>query len=344
MRARDFGLVCGDMPTGAANAIVDVPGVAVGHVTLDCGEINTGVTAILPHGEDLFSFKTPAASDVINGFGKSVGLVQLDELGTIETPILLTNTFSVPACASALIRAAIAADPRIGRTTSTVNPLVFECNDGALSDIQAMAVTEAHALEAIAAATTGETREGNVGAGAGMSSFGFKSGVGTASRRLTLDGRDFHLGAFTLANFGRAGDLVLPDGRRPAPRKARAETEKGSVIVILATDVPLEHRQLRRVARRAGAGVARLGAYWGHGSGDIALAFSTATRLAHDERRDIVPMQRLNEQRIDLLFRAAAEATQEAALNALCAATALVGRAGNARPALADWLAGARMR
>lgn len=339
MRARDFGLVCGDLPTGSANAIVDVPGVRIGHVTLSSGEIATGVTAILPHGEDPFRFKTPAASCVINGFGKSVGLVQVDELGTIETPILLTNTFSVPACASALIRAAIAADPRIGRTTSTVNPVVFECNDGVLSDIQAMAVGEAHALEAIAAASATETREGNVGAGAGMSSFGFKSGIGSASRRLTFDGRVFHLGALTLANFGRAGDLVLPDGRRPTPPKATADAEKGSVIVILATDVPLEHRQLRRVARRAGAGLARLGAYWGHGSGDIALAFSTATRLAHDESRDILPAARLNEARIDPLFRAAAEATQEAALNALCAAPALRGRGGTLRPSLADWLA-----
>lgn len=334
---KDFGLTCGSLPSGMLNAITDVPGVRVGHVTLRDGDINTGVTAILPHGGNLFRSKVRAASEVVNGFGKTVGLVQLDELGTIETPVLLTNTFSVGTCATALIRQAIRQNPDIGRRTGTVNPLVAECNDGPLNDIQALAVSEAHALAAIEAAGEGPFEQGSVGAGTGMTCFGFKGGIGTASRRIVLDGHDYHLGALVLANFGRAGDLVLPDGRRPDARRP-SEAESGSVIVVLATDVPLEHRQLRRVARRAGAGIARLGAFWGHGSGDIAIAFSTADPIDHDERHGLVQSRVLNESRIDLLFQAAVDVTQEAVLNSMLASPAFEGRAGARRLSLADCL------
>lgn len=339
MIARNLGVLCGNLEPGPRNAITDVPGVLVGHQTIRSGDLNTGVTAILPHGGNLYRRKVLAASDVINGFGKSTGLVQVDELGTLETPILLTNTFGVGACANALIRAAIAENPDIGRETATVNPVVCECNDGALSDIQALAITEDHARAALANAAGDDVVEGNVGAGTGMSCFGFKGGIGTASRRLELGGNTHHLGVLVLSNFGRAGDLVLPDGRRPDPR-ALSEAEKGSVIVVLATDIPMEHRQLRRITRRCGAGLARLGAYWGHGSGDIAIGFSTAAHFDHDERADFVAMTALNENRIDRLFRAAAEATQEAVLNSMCAAEAIHGRAGQFRPSLADWLRG----
>jgi D-aminopeptidase len=255
----------------------------------------------------------------------------------VETPILLTNTFSVGACSEALIRRAIAANPEIGRKTSTVNPLVFECNDGAISDIQAMAVTAADAEAALDEAAGGAVAQGAVGAGTGMTAFGFKAGIGTASRLMRIDGQAHVLGALVLANFGRAGDLVLPDGRRPDPRQA-AEAEKGSVIVVLATDLPLGDRQLRRVARRAGAGLARLGAFWGNGSGDIALCFTTADPVEHDPPHAFQPIRQLAEGRIDIPFRAAAEATQEAVLNALCAAPATQGRAGKRFPSLADWL------
>ncbi|WP_225772858.1 P1 family peptidase [Inquilinus sp. Marseille-Q2685] len=335
--ARDFGLVCGTLPTGPLNAITDVPGVLVGHLSMHAGDVLTGVTAVLPHAGNLFRAKARAAVEVINGFGKSAGLMQVAELGTVETPILLTNTFAVGTCATALIRAAIAANPDIGRETGTVNPVVLECNDGYLSDIQALAVTETDALEAIKAASGGRVGQGSVGAGTGMSSFGFKGGIGTASRRVKLDRTHHHLGVLVLANFGRAGDLVLPDGRRPAP-PSEPTPEKGSVIVVLATDVPLEHRQLHRVTKRCGAGLARLGAFWGHGSGDIALGFTTADPVDHDQKRDLVPIRALNEARIDRLFQAAAEATQEAVLNALCAAGPAVGRLGHSRPSLADWL------
>ena len=334
-KARDYGIICGIMQSGENNAITDVPGVRVGHRTLRNGDINTGVTAIIPHDGNIYRRKVLAACDVINGFGKSTGLVQVEELGTLETPILLTNTFGVGTCANALIREAIAGNPDIGRTTATVNPVVLECNDGPLNDIQAMAVTEADAQEALQIAGT-DVGEGNVGAGTGMSCFGFKGGIGTSSRRFELDGKVHHLGVLALTNFGRAGDLVLPDGRRPSP-KAEAQPEKGSVILVLATDVPMEHRQLKRVTRRCGAGLARLGAFWGHGSGDIAIGFSTAVTFDHDETRDMVEIAVLNENRIDTLFRAAVECTQEAVLNSMCMAEPMRGRAANRR-SLAGWL------
>jgi len=340
MRARELGLACGHLPPGKLNTIADVPGVTVGHATIAEGEVLTGVTAILAHDGDHFLDKPVAAADVLNGFGKSVGLMQVNELGVLETPILLTNTFGVGTCANALIRRAIAANPEIGRQTGTVNPVVLECNDGYLNDIQAMAVTEAHANAALDAAAE-EFESGAVGAGAGMSCFGLKGGIGTSSRRLRLGGETYHLGALVLANFGRAGDLRLPDGRRIDPDakpNVAPQAERGSCIVVLATDVPLEHRQLRRVARRAGAGLAWCGSFYGHGSGDIFLAFTTANRVAHTPDGDFADHRVLAEGRIDRLFQAAAEATQEAVLDALAAAETTTGRHGHTRRGLADLL------
>lgn len=336
--ARQLGLWTegkNSLPSGEHNAITDVPGVTVGHRTLSDGGLATGVTAVVPHTGDLFRQKVRAAVEVINGFGKSVGLVQIAELGTIETPILLTNTFGVAACSEALIRRAITDNPAIGRETSTVNPVVCECNDGMINDIQALAVSPEDALSALATAGSGRIEQGSVGAGRGMTAFGFKAGIGSASRRMHIATKDFTLGALVLANFGRAGDLVLPDGRRPDPRSV-SHPEKGSVIVVLATDLPLSDRQLQRVARRAGAGLARLGAFWGHGSGDIVLGFTTADQIAHDAPafRSITC---IDENLIDLPFRAAVEATQEAVLNALCAAPQETGRTGKHYPSLADW-------
>ncbi|HEX4259462.1 MAG TPA: P1 family peptidase [Acetobacteraceae bacterium] len=340
MRAREAGLACGELPPGARNTIADVPGVLVGHASVRRGEVCTGVTAILPHGGDIFADKPLAAVDVLNGFGKSVGLLQVAELGALETPVLLTNTFAVGTCADALIRRAICANPAIGRRTGTVNPVVLECNDGFLSDIQAMAVTAADAEAAIAAAAS-DFASGAVGAGTGMSAFGLKGGIGSASRRIVLEHLVHHLGVLVLANFGRAGDLMLPDGRRIQPDAAPPSApgpEAGSVIVVIATDVPLECRQLRRVARRAGAGLARSGSVFGHGSGDIALAFTTANRVPHEARTDLLPLRVLAEARIDTLFRACAEATQEAVLDAMVAAEPTTGREGHHRGSLRDLL------
>ncbi|WP_114944607.1 P1 family peptidase [Microvirga calopogonii] len=338
-RARDFGFVCGNLPAGALNSISDVPGVRVGHRTLIDGDIRTGVTAIVPHADNLYRRKPVAAVHVLNGFGKSAGLVQVEELGTLETPILLTNTLSVGTCCTALVRHAIAQNPDIGRETATVNPVVFECNDGYLNDIQALAVTEADAYAALESASS-RFDVGSVGAGCGMSTFGFKGGIGTSSRRLDLDDGSYHLGVLVLSNFGRPGDLRLPDGRIVSPSGAldRTVTEKGSIIIIAATDIPLSDRQIKRIIRRSGVGLARLGSFWGHGSGDIALGFTTANVLSHDEKAALVGLQVLNENRIDLLFEAMADATQEAVLDALIAAGSMTGRSGHHRPGLFDTL------
>ena len=306
--------------------ITDVPGVRVGHRTLRRGDICTGVTAILPHQGDLYRDRPTAAAYVLNGFGKSVGLMQIDELGQIETPILLTNTLSVGPCATALIRRAIQTNPGIGRDLPTVNPVVGECNDGVLNDIQALAVTEADAFAALDAAAA-DFASGAVGAGAGMRCFGFKGGIGTAASRLTLDGQDFTLGILALCNFGRPGDLRLPDGRRIGP--ATTETEKGSVIVVMATDVPLDHRQLRRVLRRGGVGLARTGSFWGHQSGDVMLGFTTANRTPIDPPTAILTQRVLAEDRLDRLFRAMADATEAAVHDALLSAETTTGRAGH---------------
>jgi D-aminopeptidase len=336
--ARELGLMPESrLAVGPHNAITDVDGVAVGHRSLRGEGIFTGVTAIIPHSGDQFRVKPRAAVEVINGFGKSAGLMQVAELGTIETPILLTNTFGVAACTEALIRRAIAANPAIGRRTSTVNPLVCECNDGSINDIQALSVTPDDAAAALDAARPGPVEQGAVGAGSGMTAFGFKAGIGTASRTVPIARRDYSFGTLVLANFGAVGDLVLPDGRRPDPR-APADPERGSVIVIMATDLPLADRQLQRVARRAGAGLARLGAFWGHGSGDVALCFTTADPVEHDPASPITSQDRLSDDHIDLVFRAAAETTQEAVLNALCMAPATPARNGRLYPSLADWL------
>ena len=332
LRARDLGLGCGTMAPGVGNRISDVPGVLVGHHTLSEGDLRTGVTAIVPHGGNVFRDKPLAAADVLNGYGKSIGLTQIEELGQLETPILLTNTLSVGTCGTALIRRAIAGNPDIGRGTSTVNPVVGECNDGHLNDIQALAVTEAHAFAALDGAAEAFA-SGSVGAGAGMSCFGFKGGIGTSSRRVTLDGVEHHVGVLLLANFGRAGDLRLPDGRRIGPGAA-VTAERGSVIVIVATDIAVEHRQLRRIIRRAGAGLAWAGSFWGHGSGDLAIGFTTANRIDHDAKADTAGIRVLNENRIDLAFQAVAEATQEAVMDALAASDTTFGRAGHKRPGL----------
>lgn len=303
------------LPAGPANAISDVAGVLVGHASLRGEGICTGVTAVLPHGGDLFRNPVPAGAAVLNGFGKSLGLVQLTELGEIETPILLTNTFGVPACASALIRRAIAQNDRIGRQDSTVNPLVLECNDGKVNDIQRLAVTEADAMAAIDNAGT-SFDQGTVGAGSGMTTFDFAGGIGSASRVVTLaGGAGFTLGALVLSNFGEAGSLRLP-GQPAGQALARAEPDTGSIIIVLATDAPMDARQLTRLSRRSAAALGRLGSYLGHQSGDIALAFSTANRLARTDT-EMVQVTRLAESRMNGFFKAAVEAVEEAIFSAL---------------------------
>ena len=343
------------LPPGPRNAITDVPGVRVGHCTLADGERQTGVSVVVPHAGDLFQDRVPAAAHVINGFGKSIGLVQVEELGVLETPIALTNTFAVGAVAQAQIRQAIAANPETGRSLSTVNPLVFECNDGYLNDIQALAIEDAHYRAACAAASA-EVVEGSVGAGRGMSSFGLKGGIGTASRRVSLPAvgtaaaAEYTVGAFVLSNFGRLPQLTLCGDSlgntlaerlktfEAAPPALPEAAEKGSIILIVATDAPLDARQLRRLAVRASAGLARTGSVYGHGSGDIALAFSTAYTLPQDPARPMPAVALIHEGRIDPLFQAVADSCEQAILHALWQATPVIGRAGHRRATLAELL------
>jgi len=333
----------GVLPAGPRDAITDVAGVTVGHHTRADGACQTGVTVVRAHAGDHFRDKVPAAATVLNGFGKSTGLVQVEELGVLETPIGLTNTFGVGTVANAQIRAAVAANPAIGREWATVNPLVFECNDGYLNDIQALAVQEADYAAAHAACDVA-FEQGSVGAGRGMSSFSLKGGIGSASRVAEVAPDVRHtVGALVLSNFGRLPLLTVagrPFGRRVAELLAReadpAAPEKGSIILLLATDAPLDARQLRRLSLRAGAGLARTGSVFGHGSGDIALAFSTAYTVPHAAEAGMPAVAMLHETRIDPLFEAAAEACEQAIVSALWHASEVTGRDGHRRRALRD--------
>ncbi|QBD80359.1 S58 family peptidase [Ktedonosporobacter rubrisoli] len=352
LRAREAGIVLGTMASGPTNTIVDVPGVKVGHATLirgsgklvrGVGPVRTGVTAILPHGGNIFANKVPAAAEVFNGFGKTIGLVQLAELGEIETPILLTNTLNVGRVADALVGYMLEQNPAIGVTTGTVNPLVCECNDGYLNDIGGRHVGEQEVREALNSASDAGVAEGNIGAGTGMQAYGFAGGIGTASRRLSAEDGGYTLGALVLANFGMRRDLLIagvPVGLelmradQPAPEKEKRE--RGSVIVVLATDTPLDARQLGRLTRRVPLGLARTGTHGGHGSGDLAIAFSTAAHIPHAATPLVRTVQVFNEQHpaLDRLFAAVVEATEEAVINALCQARPLDGRDGHFAEAL----------
>ncbi|MCA1493816.1 P1 family peptidase [Ensifer sp. NBAIM29] len=336
----------GTLVAGPRNAITDVPGVTVGHATLAQGPIQTGVTVVHPHQGDPYRDRVPAASAVLNGFGKSIGLVQVHELGVLETPIALTNTFSVATVTQAQIRQCVAANPQCGRRLPTVNPLVFECNDGYLNDIQAMAVMEQHYLDACASAGPA-VAEGAVGAGRGMSSFGVKGGVGTASRRVTVaSGAEFTVGALVVSNFGRPAQLMLAGraiGQELAKTLAAAsagESEKGSIILLIATDAPLDARQLRRLALRAGAGLARTGSVFGHGSGDIALAFSTAYTLPQDPGRPMPDVAMLHDAWLDPLFQAVADSVEQAIIHSLLRAETVIGRNGHRRASLLELMPG----
>lgn len=333
----------GTLPSAPLDTIADVPGVTVGHLTLSDGPVQTGITVLRPRGGNLFMDRVPAAATVLNGFGKSVGLMQVAELGVLETPIALTNTFAVGTVAQAQIREAIRANPETGRSLPTVNPLVFECNDGFLNDIQRMAPGPDD-YDAACAAAGGIVAQGAVGAGRGMSCFGVKGGIGTASRVAGL----WTVGALVLANFGTPDSLVVAGrsvGRELAARLAamddvaaqpEPEPEKGSIIMILATDAPLDSRQLRRLSLRAGAGLARTGSVFGHGSGDIALAFSTAYTVPQTARQPMPAVAMLHDASLDPLFRAAADSVEQAILHALWHAGTVAGREGHVRRSLRE--------
>ncbi len=343
-RARALGVELGVEQPGPRNAITDVAGVRVGHATLWTGSeeeggpvVRTGVTAVLPHGGNLFRDKVPAAVHVINGFGKAIGVTQVAELGVLETPIVLTNTLSVGAAFDGVVTHALGQNPEIGRTTGTVNPFVAECNDWRLNDIRGRHVRAKDVTEAIETATGGDVPEGTVGAGTGMVCYGWKGGIGSASRVLSAGFGGSTVGALVLANFGRSADLrigALHVGRLLEPSHPpgfpATGGAQGSCIVVLATDAPANARQLARLARRAQSGLARTGTSSEHGSGEYAVAFSTAATIPHWREGPFATSVELSEggPYMDAFFQAAVEAVEEAVVNALFAAQTVVGLDG----------------
>jgi D-aminopeptidase len=330
-RLRELGFTIGRLAAGPSCSLVDVPGVRVGHLTLHEGDsVRTGVTAVLPHGGNLYAEKVPAACHVINGYGKATGLSQLDELGTLESPVLLTNTLAVGAVWEGGLRHVLEQNPGAARDRDTVNVVVGECFDGWLSDARSLPVRPEHAVEAIRAASEEPPAEGAVGAGAGTTCFGFKSGVGSSSR--TVRG-GFALGCLVVSNYGARRDLHMLVGGEAAGEAGRAEPPDpggGSIMIVLATDAPLSERQLRRLGARAAFGLGRAGSFASSGSGEYAIAFSTAHRVPHRADGSTLELRLLRDDSAELreLFEAAGEATQEAILNSLCAAEPTDGRDG----------------
>ncbi len=335
-RARELGLAPGVLTPGPLNAITDVAGVTVGHATLVVGDnVRTGVTVVVPHAGNVFQDKVAGAVFVGNAYGKLAGSTQVDELGTIETPIALTNTLSVGAAMDGLVRWTL--DQPGNQEVRSVNALVGETNDGGLNDIRGQHVKPQHVLEALKAATSGAVTEGSVGAGTGTEAFGWKGGIGTASRKLAAGQGGYTLGVLVQTNFGG----VLTMGGAPVgqllgryvyqPRPAKPDLGDGSCMIIVATDAPIDARDLKRVAARAIYGLARTGSSYSNGSGDFAIAFSTAPELrtrfgsAALQTRTLLPTDGVSP-----LFEAALEATEEAVYNSLLKATSVTSRWGSA--------------
>jgi D-aminopeptidase len=331
-RAADYGIRIGILKHGRNNSITDVPGVKVGHVTLSEGDsVNTGVTAILPHSGNLFQNKVPAGIFIGNGFGKLTGYSQVEELGNIETPVILTNTLSVPVAADAVI------DYTLGfaenRNVMSVNPVVGETNDAGLNDIRKRSIKKEHVLQAISAADTGSVEEGNVGAGTGTVCFGYKGGIGTSSRILPKIKGGFTVGVLVQTNFGGILQIDgVPVGRELGKHKftrtAEEYKEDGSCMVVIMTDAPLDPRNLKRLAARAMAGIARTGGMASNSSGDYAIAVSTTEtlRIPYNAKSMYQEVKLLRNEEMDLLFEAAIESTEEAIINSLFAAKTVKGR------------------
>ena len=311
----------GDLETGLRNNICDVDGVLVGHSTIDDGNIHTGITAILPHKSNMFKEKVVAASYSYNGFGKSIGLLQVDELGTIETPILLTNTLNVGKVSDGLISYMLQDNPEIGVSTSTIDPIVMECNDGSINQIQLRVLNEKNVFESIDFASD-DFKQGNIGAGTGMKCHGFKGGIGSSSRIVEYENVKYTIGVLVNSNFGSSNgkDLIFKGrylGDLINDYNLKQEEDKGSIIVIIATDAPLDSRQLKRISKRAELGIARTGSYAGNGSGDIILAFSTSNIVKHYPQSHIESVTRFSDNYINKIFKATVEATEEAVLNSM---------------------------
>ena len=336
-RIRDYGIELGVLPTGPLNAITDVPGVKVGHTTIISGDsVRTGVTAIFPHSGNLFQEKVPAAIYIANGFGKLAGYSQVAELGNLETPIVLTNTLSVPVAMNALITYTLQQPGN--EEVYSVNAVVGETNDGKLNDIRGRHIVEEHVFEALEKAGNGMVAEGNVGAGTGTMAFGYKGGIGTASRKIPGKAGGYMVGVLVQANFG--GILTLK-GQNLAtildkvPSSFKEDTD-GSCMMVVLTDAPLDARNLKRLAKRAMLGLARTGGIASNGSGDYVIAVSTAeeNRIPYESAGVVSEIKTVHNDHMSPLFLAAAEATEEAIWNALFMAEDMTGYNGRQAEAL----------
>ncbi|MGP4108142.1 DmpA family aminopeptidase [Virgibacillus sp. L01] len=315
------------LPKGSTNCITDVGGVLVGHVTLyeklnEQDTVCTGVTAILPHAGNIFSNKIRAASSVINGYGKTAGLVQVEELGLLESPIMLTNTLSVGSVWQGTLQYMLNENKEIGDSTSSLNIVVGECNDSYLNSIRLQSVKAEHAIQAIESANSKPVEEGAVGAGKGMVCFGYKGGIGTASRLAEA----YTVGCLVLSNFGKRDDALFAD----LGSSVKLDTPDGSIMMVIATDAPLYDRQLKRLAKRCAAGLGRTGSHIDNGSGDIAIAFSTANTYDHNATVELESMSFIRDDHpiMNKLFQAVIEVTEEAVISSLKNAETTEGRSG----------------
>lgn len=349
-RVRELGIIVGQYSPGPFNAITDVAGLKVGHATVIQGDgplrpgegpVRTGVTVVIPR-DDVWHQKVPAGAFVLNGTGEMTGLSWLAESGFLEYPVALTNTLNIPRVANGVMSWMIRQYPEIGISDDTLTPVVAECDDGRLNDIQGRHVSEEHVAQALDSASAGPVPEGTVGAGTGMISYGFKGGIGTASRRLPESEGGYTIGVLVNANHGRRPELVVAgvpvgkwyDAATPTAEAVQPGLSEGSIIILVATDAPLDGRQLTRLAKRAALGLARTGSTARHGSGDFILAFSTANVIPHYPRQPTYSLMHLADTHLNPVITATVEATEEAILNALAMATTVIGRDGNRAEAI----------
>lgn len=327
----------GRMEHGERNSIADVPGVTVGHCTVDNDRHKTGVTVVMPCQDDIFKRKMVAACHVLNGFGKTTGLMQIQELGTLESPIALTNTLNVGLVHDALVEHLCQTAEKNGYAIRSVNPVVAECNDASLNDIRHRAVGQTEVFAAIHTASA-DFEQGDVGAGKGMTCHDLKGGIGSSSRIIEIGNQRYTLGVLALTNHGSLSDLTISGQTvgMDIERQIREDTpDEGSCILILATDLPVSSRQLGRILKRCSVGLARLGSFIGHGSGEVFIGFSTANRVP--EEADCFSLNCIHESHINTAFRAAAEATEEAILQSMLRAKTVTGYSGKVRRSLAEF-------
>lgn len=328
MRIRDYGYKIGTIQTGMRNKITDVPGVKVGHCTIDYEDNHTGVTVVLPCKENIYKERPVAAVYTLNGYGKTIGTIQIEELGILETPIALTNTLNAGKVADALIEYTLLRGKEEGMDIVSVNPVVGETNDSKINVITKRVVEEKHVFQAIQSANE-EFEEGAVGAGRGTVCFGLKGGIGSASRIMRFGGKEYTLGILVQSNYGVMSNLIVNGddiGKKIAEKiRTSSETDKGSIMVVMATDIPLSERQLKRVLKRATIGIVRTGSFMGHGSGDVFIGFSTGNCLKEQYLQKLNHIDVIPENHLDRVFQMCAEATEEAVLNSMVCADGMYG-------------------